>query len=139
MAAEALRKEGAFEPTRLFGVTTLDVVRASTFIAHALGGGTDPKQYKMPVIGGHSGGTILPLYSQSEPKVDVDAKTLANVIHSACSPKSRQRAASPLFPLLTMVYQGFSTVATRSSRASREPAARQPAWRTLALDSSRLF
>lgn len=82
MAAEALRKEGVFYPTRLFGVTTLDVVRASTFIAQALGGGADPKRFKVPVIGGHSGGTIVPLYSQSEPKIDVDAETLARVIHS---------------------------------------------------------
>lgn len=89
MAAEALRKEGAFEPARLFGVTTLDVVRAATFIAHALGGGADPKQFSVPVIGGHSGGTILPLYSQSEPKVDVDAETLSKVIHSAYSLQSR--------------------------------------------------
>lgn len=82
VAAEALRKEGVFDPTRLFGVTTLDVVRASTFIAHALGGDADPKHFKVPVVGGHSGGTILPLYSQSEPKVNVDAETLAKVIHS---------------------------------------------------------
>lgn len=82
MAAEALRKGGAFEPTRLFGVTTLDVVRASTFIAHALGDDADPKSFKVPVIGGHSGATILPLYSQAEPKVNVDSETLAKVINS---------------------------------------------------------
>lgn len=82
MAAEALRTQGAFEPTRLFGVTTLDVVRASTFIAQALGSDVDPKGFRVPVIGGHSGATILPLYSQSEPRVDVDAETLAKVIHS---------------------------------------------------------
>lgn len=91
VAAEALRKQGAFEPARLFGVTTLDVVRASTFIAHALGGEADPKQFRVPVIGGHSGGTILPLYSQAEPKVDVDGETLSKVIHSAYNPESRQR------------------------------------------------
>jgi malate dehydrogenase len=82
VAAEALRKGGAFEPTRLFGVTTLDVIRASTFIAHALGGQADPKSFKVPVIGGHSGATILPLYSQAEPKVNVDAETLTKVINS---------------------------------------------------------
>lgn len=82
VAAEALRRGGAFDPTRLFGVTTLDVVRASTFIAHALGDETDPKSFKVPVIGGHSGATILPLYSQSEPKVDIDAETLVKVIKS---------------------------------------------------------
>lgn len=92
MAAEALRKEGVFDSARLFGVTTLDVVRASTFIAHALGGGADPKQFKVPVVGGHSGGTILPLYSQSEPKVDVDAETLAKVVHSKSTIRSSSMA-----------------------------------------------
>ncbi|BCR88568.1 uncharacterized protein ACHE_41132S [Aspergillus chevalieri] len=37
VAAETLRKAGVFNPARLFSVTTSDVVRVSTFIAHALG------------------------------------------------------------------------------------------------------
>lgn len=86
VAAEALRTGGAFDPTRLFGVTTLDVVRASTFIAHALGNGGDPQSFKVPVIGGHSGATILPLYSHAAPKVEVDSDTLAKVINSAWRP-----------------------------------------------------
>ncbi|CAG7922139.1 unnamed protein product [Penicillium olsonii] len=81
VAAETLRKAGVFGPTRLFGVTTLDVVRASTFAAHALGGNADPKHYKVPVIGGHSGATILPLYSQAEPAVDLSDEELAQVIN----------------------------------------------------------
>ncbi|RWA12311.1 hypothetical protein EKO27_g2800 [Xylaria grammica] len=81
-AAEALKKGGAFDPTRLFGVTSLDVVRASTFISHALGGNIDPKSFKVPVIGGHSGATILPLYSRSEPRVDIDSEALAKAVHS---------------------------------------------------------
>lgn len=85
VAAEALRRGGAFDPTRLFGITTLDVVRASTFIAQALGNGTDPKLFKVPVIGGHSGATILPLYSHSEPEVHIDEGRLAEVIHRTCA------------------------------------------------------
>ncbi|CAI6091908.1 unnamed protein product [Clonostachys chloroleuca] len=81
VAAEALRQGDAYDATRLFGVTTLDVVRASTFIAHALGGGADPKSFKVPVIGGHSGATILPLYSQAVPEISIDSEKLAQVIH----------------------------------------------------------
>ena len=33
IAAEMLKKEGVYNPKRLFGVTTLDVIRANTFIA----------------------------------------------------------------------------------------------------------
>lgn len=53
---------GTFNPSKLFGVTTLDVVRAETFIAQALG--VEPRAVSVPVIGGHAGITILPLLSQ---------------------------------------------------------------------------
>ncbi|KAF9874304.1 malate dehydrogenase [Colletotrichum karsti] len=67
IAAECLKKNGVFDPKRLFGVTTLDVVRGSKFVADVLG--NDPRQLKVPVVGGHSGSTILPLISQAEPRV----------------------------------------------------------------------
>lgn len=53
---------GCYNPSRLFGVTTLDVVRAEAFIGEILG--VDPKEVTVPVIGGHAGATILPLLSQ---------------------------------------------------------------------------
>jgi malate dehydrogenase len=46
----------------LFGVTTLDVIRAETFIGELKG--KNPQDVTVPVIGGHSGTTILPLLSQ---------------------------------------------------------------------------
>ena len=33
IAAETLKKAGVYDPKRLFGVTTLDVTRARTFVA----------------------------------------------------------------------------------------------------------
>ncbi|EDX12477.1 GD19217 [Drosophila simulans] len=65
IAAEILKKAGVYDPKRLFGVSTLDVVRARAFIGHALG--VDPQTVQIPVIGGHSGVTILPVLSQSQP------------------------------------------------------------------------
>lgn len=47
---------------RIFGVTTLDIVRASTFVSELIGG--NPSSLRVPVVGGHSGVTILPLLSQ---------------------------------------------------------------------------
>ena len=35
IAAEMLKKEGVYNPKRLFGVTTLDIIRSNTFIAEA--------------------------------------------------------------------------------------------------------
>jgi len=53
-----------YNPKRLFGVTTLDVVRASRFVSGIKG--TDPADENIVVVGGHSGVTIVPLVSQSD-------------------------------------------------------------------------
>mmetsp|Transcript_25600 Transcript_25600/g.42719 ORF Transcript_25600/g.42719 Transcript_25600/m.42719 type:complete len:333 (-) Transcript_25600:509-1507(-) len=60
--AETLKKHGVFNPKKLFGVTTLDVVRANTFVSENQG--FDVSATKVNVIGGHAGTTILPLLSQ---------------------------------------------------------------------------
>ncbi|MDO6686946.1 MULTISPECIES: malate dehydrogenase [unclassified Agarivorans] len=62
IAAEVLKNAGVYDPAKLFGVTTLDVIRSETFIAEAKG--LNPADIKLNVIGGHSGVTILPLLSQ---------------------------------------------------------------------------
>ena len=63
IAAEVLKKKGVYNPAHLFGITTLDIIRSSTFVAEV--NGVNPKDVNVPVIGGHSGITILPLLSQS--------------------------------------------------------------------------
>lgn len=63
IAAEVLKKAGVYDKKRLFGVTSLDVLRAETFVAGLKG--KDVNKVKVPVIGGHSGVTILPLLSQA--------------------------------------------------------------------------
>merc|ERR1712113_77709 len=65
IAAEVLKAKGVYDPRKLFGVTTLDVCRARTFVAEAKG--TDPLKTSVPVIGGHAGTTIVPLLSQANP------------------------------------------------------------------------
>ncbi|KAH8255024.1 hypothetical protein KR032_006095 [Drosophila birchii] len=74
IAAEILKKAGVYDPKRLFGVSTLDVVRARAFIGHALG--VDPQTVQIPVIGGHSGVTILPVLSQSQPQFKGNQDTI---------------------------------------------------------------
>ncbi|WP_107850754.1 malate dehydrogenase [Oceanimonas marisflavi] len=64
IAAEVLKKAGVYDKNKLFGITTLDVIRAETFVAEAKG--LNVADVKVPVIGGHSGVTILPLLSQVE-------------------------------------------------------------------------
>jgi malate dehydrogenase len=62
IAAEVLKAKGVYDPTKLCGVTTLDVCRANTFAAAQMG--VPPEDVNVTVIGGHAGITILPLYSQ---------------------------------------------------------------------------
>jgi malate dehydrogenase len=63
IAKQVLTKKGVYDKNRLFGVTTLDVIRAETFVAETHG--LNPTEVHVPVIGGHSGTTILPLLSQT--------------------------------------------------------------------------
>jgi len=60
--AKTLQAHGVYNPKKLFGVTTLDVVRANTFVAENQG--FDVSKTNVTVIGGHAGTTILPLLSQ---------------------------------------------------------------------------
>ncbi|WP_036770441.1 malate dehydrogenase [Photorhabdus australis] len=62
IAAEVLKKAGVYDKNRLFGVTTLDVIRSNTFVAELKG--KKPQEIEVQVVGGHSGVTILPLLSQ---------------------------------------------------------------------------
>merc|ERR1711935_740316 len=70
IAAEVMKAKGVYDPKKLFGVTTLDVCRARTFVGQARG--NDILKTKVPVIGGHAGTTIVPLLSQAEPAVSFE-------------------------------------------------------------------
>ena len=67
ISAEVLKAKGVFNAQRLFGVTTLDVVRAETFVAEATGHAGSAQDLTVPVVGGHSGDTIVPLFSKIQP------------------------------------------------------------------------
>lgn len=61
IAAEVLKKLGVFNPKKLFGVTTLDSVRAETFLGDLINQSPSSLKGKISVVGGHSGDTIVPL------------------------------------------------------------------------------
>jgi len=65
IVAEVFKKHQVYNPKRIFGVTTLDVVRASTFVAEAVSTVSAAPTVTVPVIGGHSGVTIIPVLSQT--------------------------------------------------------------------------
>ncbi|KAG0377965.1 hypothetical protein BGX24_005054 [Mortierella sp. AD032] len=62
IVAEVLKKHGVFNPKKLFGISTLDVVRSSRFVSE-VNSTVDPKSTRVTVVGGHSGVTIVPLLS----------------------------------------------------------------------------
>jgi len=74
IASEVMKKAGVYDPKRIFGVTTLDIVRSNEFIGALKG--FDPTTVNCPVIGGHAGVTIIPLISQCQPGVSFPADQL---------------------------------------------------------------
>ncbi|KAI7056326.1 malate dehydrogenase, partial [Hortaea werneckii] len=108
IAAEVLKKAGKFNPKKLFGVTTLDVVRAETFVGE-ITGERDPSKTIIPVIGGHSGETIVPLFSQSKPAVKISDDKLDALVNRVQFGgdevvKAKDGAGSAT---LSMAYAGF--------------------------------
>lgn len=108
IAAEVLKAHGVFDAQRLFGVTTLDVVRSETFVASIVGA-SDPSKLTVPVIGGHSGETIVPLFSLAKPKVDIKGEELDKLTYRVQFGgdevvKAKDGAGSAT---LSMAYAGF--------------------------------
>jgi len=76
--AETLKAHGVYNSKRLMGVTTLDVVRANTFVAQNQK--FDVSKTTVRVIGGHAGTTILPLLSQV-PNAKFTDEEVASLTH----------------------------------------------------------
>uniref|UniRef100_A0A915MVH6 Malate dehydrogenase, mitochondrial n=1 Tax=Meloidogyne javanica TaxID=6303 RepID=A0A915MVH6_MELJA len=84
IASEVYKNNDCYDPKKIFGVTLLDVVRAQTFVSELKK--VDVTKTKIPVVGGHSGVTIVPLLSQCQPKVqlsDGEIKALSERIQEA--------------------------------------------------------
>lgn len=108
ISAEVLKAKKVFNAQRLFGVTTLDIVRAETFIAD-MNGQSEPQRLTVPVVGGHSGETIVPLFSKATPAVTIpDDKydALVNRVQFSGDEvvKAKEGAGSAT---LSMAYAGF--------------------------------
>jgi len=106
IAAEVYKKHGVYDPRKIFGVSTLDVVRANQFVAEAKG--LDVTKTNVPVIGGHSGVTILPLLSQVVPKVtftDEEIASLTDRIQNAGTEVVQAKAGAGS-ATLSMAYAG---------------------------------
>jgi malate dehydrogenase len=79
IVAATLEKADVLDPAHLFGVTTLDVVRASRFLAGVVS--ARPSDTPVTVIGGHSGPTIVPLLSQSPYGQKISGEAYNKLVH----------------------------------------------------------
>merc|ERR1712154_576178 len=61
IAAEVYKKAGVYNPKKIFGVSTLDVVRSNEFIGALKG--INPQEVNCPVVGGHAGATLSMAYA----------------------------------------------------------------------------
>merc|ERR1711957_376627 len=69
-AMATLYKKKGLDPKKIVGVTTLDCVRANKFVSEITG--KHPSQVEVPVIGGHAGVTIMPVFSQDPASASID-------------------------------------------------------------------
>merc|ERR1719223_2316713 len=74
--AELYKKKG-LDPMKIVGITTLDVVRANKFVGEITGKG--PSRIRVPVIGGHAGVTIMPVFSQDRVAKTIDADKIPDL------------------------------------------------------------
>ena len=106
IAAEVLKAKGVYNPQKLVGVTTLDVIRANTFVSSHMG--VDPSTVDVTVIGGHAGITILPLFSRvpgfSAAPEDLEAMTVRTQFGGDEVVKAKAGSGSAT---LSMAYAGY--------------------------------
>ncbi|XP_076240109.1 malate dehydrogenase, mitochondrial [Calliopsis andreniformis] len=65
LALEMYKRAGVYEYNRLFGVISLDCIRANTFLAEVVG--IEPECVTVPIIGGSCPETCIPIFSQAKP------------------------------------------------------------------------
>merc|ERR1712050_412316 len=69
-----LWKNAGLDPKKIVGITTLDIVRANKFVQELTG-----KSAEIPVIGGHAGKTILPVFSQDPAGASISASKIPDL------------------------------------------------------------
>ncbi|KAJ9473428.1 malate dehydrogenase [Diplonema papillatum] len=79
IAAEVLKAAGKYDKNKLLGVTLLDNMRACTFVNELVQPNIVVKE--VPVIGGHSATTIVPLYSLTAAVTRLSAAEMAKLRH----------------------------------------------------------
>merc|ERR1712139_103659 len=70
-------KKKGLDPMKIVGVTTHFCVRANKFVGDITG--KNPSFINVPVVGGHAGTTILPLFSQCRDAKGIEADKIPDL------------------------------------------------------------
>lgn len=76
-AMATLYEKKGLDPKKIVGVTTLDCVRANKFVSEITG--KHPSEIEIPVIGGHAGVTIMPVFSQDPAGASIDKSKIPDL------------------------------------------------------------
>jgi len=76
-AMARLYEKKGLDPMKIVGVTTLDCVRANKFVSELTG--KHPSEIDIPVIGGHAGVTIMPVFSQDPAGASIDKSKIPDL------------------------------------------------------------
>jgi len=107
IASEVFKQRNVYDPLRIFGVSTLDVLRTNAIIAEAKK--LDVASVNCPVIGGSSGITIIPVISQCKPAVSFppdELKKLTERIQEAGTEVVKAKAGAGS-ATLSIAYAGY--------------------------------
>jgi malate dehydrogenase len=123
IAAEVFKSQGCYNPKKICGVTQLDLTRSKSFWAEHVG--QKPEHVSVPVIGGHSGVTIVPLLSQATPRSHNKKrlKEIAKRVQSAGSEVVKLKAGAGS-ATLSMAYSAaeFATLCLKGLGGSHQDA-----------------
>ncbi|CAB0010151.1 unnamed protein product [Nesidiocoris tenuis] len=78
MMSQLLAKNGCYDHNKVLGTTTVDTVRASALLASRLR--LDPREVVLPVIGGSSENSRVPVFSQARPFFSIKPEIKSNLI-----------------------------------------------------------
>lgn len=89
MVSKIYRLSRCYDPNKIFGLTSIDTMRASSIVTNdVLRGSRDPGEFLVPVVGGHSPETMVPVLSQTSPSMEIpndDIDRLIKKIREASS------------------------------------------------------
>ncbi|CAH2000492.1 unnamed protein product [Acanthoscelides obtectus] len=99
LCCETLKKFGSYNPSTVFGITADDSVRANTIIAKTMKVG--PECVSVPVIGGHSEETRVPVLSQVKPKIEFSHEEIEKITASIKKPQQKKETSGFLAAFAT--------------------------------------